>query len=197
MKKLTLLILSSLLFAACTSAGPEINPPVEEIPEIMDADIATDIIEEEAVEEETTEEETTEEETTDEEAIEEETTDEEVIEEEVVEEKTTEAANAEYTTYTKETYDSLLGQSPVVLYFHANWCPVCIQLDSDISGAIADFPAGSTILKLDFDEEIELRQEYGVTVQSTLITINAAGEVVEKLSAPSNSDLIAAIEKTL
>ena len=192
MKKLTLLILSSFLFTACTSAGPEITPPSEEIPEIMDADIATDIIEEEAVEEEATEEETTEEEVTEEEVTEEETT-----EEEVVEEKTTEAANAEYTTYTKETYDSLLGQSPVVLYFHANWCPVCIQLDSDISGAIADFPAGSTILKLDFDEEIELRQEYGVTVQSTLITINAAGEVVEKLSAPSNSDLIAAIEKTL
>lgn len=177
MKKLSLLILSSFLFTACITAGPDINPPVEEteeIPEIMDADI----VEEEVTEDETAEEEATE-------------------EEEAEEEVVTEATSAEYMAYTKETYDSLLGQSPVVLYFHANWCPVCIQLDSDISGAIGDFPAGSTILKLDFDEEIELRQEYGVTVQSTLITINAAGEVVEKLSAPSNSDLIAAIEKTL
>ncbi len=183
MKKLSLLILSSFLFTACLTAGPDITAPVEEteeIPEIMDADV----VEEEVV----VEEETTEEETTEEEVVEEETAEEEAI---------AETASAEYIAYTKETYDSLLGQSPVVLYFHANWCPVCIQLDSDILGAIADFPAGSTILKLDFDEEIELRQEYGVTVQSTLITINAAGEVVEKLSAPSNSDLIAAIEKTL
>ena len=182
MKKLTLLILSSLLFAACTSAGPEITPPSEEIPEIMDADIATDIVEEEATEEEITEEETTEEEST---------------EEEVVEEETTEAAEAEYITYTKETYDSLIGQSAVVLYFHANWCPLCVQLEQNITENLADFPKGSKILEVDFDEELGLRQEYGITVQATLLTLSADGEVIEKLSNPSNEDLIAAIEKTL
>ena len=175
MKKLTLLILSSFLFTACTTAGPEITPPVEEIPEIMDADMATDIVEE--VEEETTEEETT--------------------EEEVVEEETTEAADAEYITYTKETYDSLIGQSPVVLYFHANWCPLCIQIEKNITENLADFPKGSKILEIDFDTELALRQEYGITVQATLLTLNADGEVIEKLSNPSNEDLIAAIEKTL
>ena len=196
MKKLTLLLLSSILFTACLNAGPEITaPPVEETeknPEIMDAEIIEEEVEvtteEEIAEEEIAEEETTEEETTEEEAVEEETTEEEVI---------AEAASAEYMTYTKETYDSLIGQSPLVLYFHADWCPVCVKLNSDISGAIADFPASSTILKLDFDKEIELRQEYGVTVQSTLITLNSAGEVIEKLNAPSNEDLIAAINKTL
>jgi len=200
MKKLTLLILSSFLFTACLAAGPDIPPPgeeTEEIPEIMDADIATDIVEEEATEEEATEKETTEEETTEEEITEEETTEEESTEEEVVEEETTEAAEAEYITYTKETYDSLIGQSAVVLYFHANWCPLCVQLEQNITENLADFPKGSKILEVDFDEELGLRQEYGITVQATLLTLSADGEVIEKLSNPSNEDLIAAIEKTL
>ena len=204
MQKLSLLLLSLILFTACLNAGPDASAPVEVTEEVA----TEETIEEEAAEVETAEEETTEEETTKEEATEEEVAEEEVVEdetaeEEVVEEETAEeeavaeAANAEYIAYTKETYDSLIGQSPVVLYFHADWCPVCVKLNSDISGAIANFPAGSTILKLDFDQEIELRQEYGVTVQSTLITLNAAGEVIEKLNAPSNEDLIAAINKTL
>ena len=181
MKKLSLLLLSSFLFTACLTAGPDITAPAEE-----------------AVEEETTEEEVAEEEIAEEEVAEEEVAEEEVVEEEVVEESTTtELSDAEYITYTKETYDSLIGQSPVVLYFHANWCPLCKQIEQNIKENLADFPKGSKILEIDFDTELALRQEYGITVQATLLTLNADGEVIEKLSNPSNENLIAAIEKTL
>ena len=39
-------------------------------------------------------------------------------------------------------------------------------------------PDGLTVVKLDFDAETALRQQYGVTVQHTFVQVDAAGEKI-------------------
>lgn len=61
-----------------------------------------------------------------------------------------------------------------VLFFHAPWCPQCRAVEESIlSGTIPD---GMTIIKVDYDTETGLRQQYGVTLQTTVVYVDDAGE---------------------
>lgn len=66
---------------------------------------------------------------------------------------------------------------PYALYFHASWCPSCVAFGKKIEASIDTLPAGTVVLKTDYDTEQELKQKYGVTSQHTLVTINADGSV--------------------
>ncbi|MDJ0324823.1 thioredoxin family protein [Cryobacterium sp. PH31-AA6] len=80
-----------------------------------------------------------------------------------------------------------------VLFFHASWCPNCRALEKDIiAGPI---PAGLTIIKVDFDNSTDLRQKYGVTLQTTVVYVDDDGaELGKKVLSedPSLDALVAA-----
>ena len=88
-------------------------------------------------------------------------------------------------------YDEALlanaNSGDVVLFFHASWCPSCRTLENNINENSAAIPSDVTILKLDYDTELELRQKYGVTRQHTLVKVNADGTEIEKLTGLTNS----------
>lgn len=86
-----------------------------------------------------------------------------------------------YLEYTEELYNDYLGEQPVVLFFHSGWCPLCRQLSNYIDENLASFHEGAVFLEVDFDEEQTLRQEYGVTLQSTFVVLDSEGEVVDTL----------------
>ncbi len=82
-----------------------------------------------------------------------------------------------YVTYADYTADKeAFSAGPVVLFFHADWCPKCRETDSNLTADPASLPDGLTVVKLDFDAETGLRQQYGVTVQHTFVQVDAAGE---------------------
>ncbi|MER3387708.1 MAG: thioredoxin family protein [Microcella pacifica] len=59
------------------------------------------------------------------------------------------------------------------LFFHAPWCPQCLALEESIlSGEIPD---DLTIIKVDFDTATSLRQQYGVTIQTTIVFVDDDG----------------------
>ena len=84
-----------------------------------------------------------------------------------------------YTTYTKSKFESSTGTR--LLFFHAPWCPQCRALDADIKSA--DLPEGITILKVDYDSNQDLRSEYGVTIQTTVVKVDESGKLVKKYVA--------------
>jgi thiol-disulfide isomerase/thioredoxin len=92
-----------------------------------------------------------------------------------------EAAVQSYVTTTGDELASITGDKRV-LFFHASWCPTCKSLDKEISSTVSEIPAGTTIARLDFDKETDLRKKYGVTVQHTLVQIDAEGNEVAKWS---------------
>ncbi|WP_130178280.1 thioredoxin [Cryobacterium sp. SO1] len=80
-----------------------------------------------------------------------------------------------------------------VLFFHASWCPNCRALEKDINAG--PIPAGLTIIKVDFDNSAELRQQYGVTLQTTVVYVDDDGSELGKAilaEDPSLDALVAA-----
>lgn len=74
----------------------------------------------------------------------------------------------------------------VVLFFHASWCPSCRALNQNIEANITSIPAGVSILKVDYDKEVELKKKYGVTSQHTLVQVEKNGNMIKKWSGGSS-----------
>ncbi|MEO7147752.1 MAG: thioredoxin domain-containing protein [Terrimesophilobacter sp.] len=73
-----------------------------------------------------------------------------------------------------------------LLFFHAPWCPSCRQIESEITSN--GVPDGVTIIKVDYDSNQDLRQKYGVTIQTTFVKVDASGNELEKF-VPYGGDL--------
>jgi thiol-disulfide isomerase/thioredoxin len=89
-------------------------------------------------------------------------------------------AKAQYIEYAADTFRTDQGQK--VLFFHADWCPQCRAIDADIKQNIESLK-GVTIYKVNYDSEIELRKQYGVTLQTTLVKTDGAGKAVDTFVA--------------
>ena len=83
---------------------------------------------------------------------------------------------------------------PKALFFHANWCPQCRALDEDLKARGA--PDGVTVFKVDYDSRTDLRQKYGVTLQTTVVFVDDEGELISSsvlYDEPSVASLVAAM----
>ncbi len=103
----------------------------------------------------------------------------------------------QYKAYSGSEYTALKGSKPFVLFFHADWCPICRQMEKTYTERLDEFPEGTIILKTDYDTEDELKSEYGVTTQSTVIVFDAEGERIYAAQDPRLDDFMAAIRTSL
>lgn len=105
--------------------------------------------------------------------------------------------NPSYSAYSDGIRAQLNGSKPHVIFFHAQWCPTCRALEENILANLSSFPAGTTILKADYDTENELKDEFDVKIQSTVAVLDANGEVVWQGQDPSIEDLQGYITESL
>ena len=82
------------------------------------------------------------------------------------------------------------ADSKVVLFFNAVWCSTCQQARDNIEASLGQIPKDLVIVVVDFDDSIELRKKYGVTVQHTFIEIDSSGEQLGKWSGSVTVDQI-------
>ncbi len=82
-----------------------------------------------------------------------------------------------------------------ILFFHAPWCPQCRAVEADIMAA--GVPEGVTIIKVDYDSRQDLRQQYGVTLQTTFVRVDASGGLVESFVAYDTPTLGSVIDALL
>ncbi len=68
----------------------------------------------------------------------------------------------------------------VVLFFNATWCPTCQEATGNLEGA--QFPDGLTVVSVDYDANLQLRKEYGVTTQHTFIQVGPDGQELAKFT---------------
>lgn len=85
---------------------------------------------------------------------------------------------ADYST--DATTKASSGGGKVVLFFHADWCPFCVQADKQFKARTNEIPAGVTVLKTNYDTETALKKKYVVTYQHTFVQIDANGNQVSK-----------------
>ncbi len=98
-----------------------------------------------------------------------------------------------YVDYSDTSIASAQGRT--FLFFHASWCPICRTLDSDILAT--GVPAGVTIIKVDYDSHQDLRQKYGVTQQTTIVEVDAAGNGLQNYLAYDDPTLQTVLDAML
>jgi thioredoxin 1 len=65
---------------------------------------------------------------------------------------------------------------PLVLHFHASWCPTCRAQDKAFDALKADPTLKVTLMEVDYDKEKALEKQMKVTAQSTLVVLHGATE---------------------
>jgi thiol-disulfide isomerase/thioredoxin len=89
------------------------------------------------------------------------------------------AQPGQYVDYAPELVASTPGEK--LLFFHAPWCSQCVALEEDIEAS--GVPEGVTIFKVDYDSNQDLRQQYGVTIQTTMVKVDDNGDEIESYVA--------------
>ena len=93
---------------------------------------------------------------------------------------------ATYINYTAEAFESEQGTK--LLFFYADWCPKCRALDADIQANVASL-SDLTIYKVNYDTELELRKQYGVTQQTTVVKTDKGGAKLDSFIAYDSPSL--------
>lgn len=105
----------------------------------------------------------------------------------------TNVAAGRYVDYSGSVIASTTGQK--ILFFHAPWCPQCRQLEQSITSGV--IPENVTIIKVDYDSMQSLRQQYGVTLQTTVVLIDDAGKLIKKFVAYDEPSLKRVVQELL
>ncbi len=87
--------------------------------------------------------------------------------------------NSKYAEYSPEKLANITTDK-TILFFKASWCPTCRVLDQDIQENLDKIPDDVTILAADYDKEKELKKEYKVATQHTLVVLDSNGQEVQK-----------------
>ena len=108
------------------------------------------------------------------------------------------ATSVPATSGTYVDYDSSAianAKGTVLLFFHAPWCQQCRLIESDILAV--GVPTGVTIVKVDYDSHQDLRQKYGVTLQTTFVEVDSSGTELQKYVAYDDPRLSVVIAEML
>lgn len=99
-----------------------------------------------------------------------------------------------YVPYTQAAFDAAKGMQRV-LFFHATWCPMCKAANADLMKNLAQIPGDVIVFKTDYDKEVALKKQYGITYQHTFVLVDAQGKAMKKWSGGATKEIIAATKK--
>lgn len=98
------------------------------------------------------------------------------------------AVQSSYRPYTKQAYEQALADGrPVLLYFYANWCPLCADQEPTVVAMFRgpDIAAwGIAAFRVNYDDsdtdsdERDLARQLGVNYQHTFFTFDRLGKQV-------------------
>lgn len=83
---------------------------------------------------------------------------------------------------------------PVALHFHADWCPTCRAQEKVFNGWKGDAAVPGTLLVASYDNERELKKQFGVRNQSTVIVFKGSKETARVGGATDPAKLRTALQ---
>ncbi len=104
-----------------------------------------------------------------------------------------------YVEYSKAVLDSAAAGRRV-LFFYANWCPICRPADASFKESLDEIPQDLTLIRVNYndtdtdEEEKALAQKYGVTYQHTFVQIDGTGAEIVKWNGGAIDELLANIK---
>lgn len=86
-----------------------------------------------------------------------------------------------YFDYSEQNLASAQKNGKPVLFFAATiWCQTCQALEKEIKEKGDSLPSDVTILKVDYDNDKEMKRKWGVIMQHTLIQLDSNGNEVNR-----------------
>ena len=81
--------------------------------------------------------------------------------------------------YSKAKFDAALAQGkPVIVDFAADWCPTCKAQKPLVQGLLKEPKRKNvTLFVANYDTEVALKKQLGVTMQSTFVVFKGGKEV--------------------
>lgn len=100
-------------------------------------------------------------------------------------------------SFSDEAFDAAAASGkPVLLEFHADWCPTCRAQEKIINGLKSDYST-LVIFRIDFDTQKSLLKRFGVRRQSTLIVFKMGKEVGRSVGDASSGGIASLLNKAV
>lgn len=87
----------------------------------------------------------------------------------------------------------LIGKNKFALFYFAEWSKTCQDIQTEITDALDQLPAETVIAKVDFDKELNLKAQYGVTLESTVLVFDKDGTLQETLVSPNLEQILTSL----
>ncbi len=88
-------------------------------------------------------------------------------------------AISRYKEFDPDVFKNDIGKKRIY-FFHANWCPTCLKIESKLKMNAKNIPDKVMVYKANYDNEIDLRKVYNVEKQCTFVVIDEKGEEIKK-----------------
>lgn len=117
----------------------------------------------------------------------------------ITQQEQTVPAATRYIVYSKSALDQAANKKRV-LYFYANWCPICRPIDKEFSANMDKIPDGVVVIRVNYNdsdtdaEEKNLANRYGITYQHTFVQIDAAGNKIALWNGGGLTELLTNIK---
>lgn len=100
----------------------------------------------------------------------------------------------EYVAYDEGTAKLAAADGTAVLFFHASWCPTCRRFDSELQSSLERLPVDTTVFKVNYDNESELKRKYQIRYQHTFVVVDENLNEVSKWSGGGVDTLLSNIQ---
>lgn len=87
------------------------------------------------------------------------------------------------------------GKKPVLVDFYATWCGPCKMMSPIIANVKAKIGDKATIIKIDVDQNRELRLQYGIRSIPTLMIFKEGQLLWRDVGVHQSDELVALLER--
>lgn len=104
-------------------------------------------------------------------------------------------SSGQYVDYTSTAITEALDRgSRPLLFFHAGWCSTCGEAEKDILEKIENLPEDITIIKVDYNNERDLKKKYAVSYQHTFVQVDENENEVTRWTGGEFEEIIERIK---
>lgn len=89
------------------------------------------------------------------------------------------------------------ADKPVALHFRADWCPTCRAQDKVLESLKAEPGLDLTVLAVNYDTEKDLKKQFNIRSQSTLVMLHGHQERGRVLNETTPAGIRAALKTAL
>ena len=89
------------------------------------------------------------------------------------------------------------ADKPVALHFRADWCPTCRAQDKVLESLRSEPGLDLTVLAVNYDTEKELKKQFNIRTQSTLVLLHGQKESGRSIGDTTQAGLRAALKSAL